>query len=284
MSYKPKNRKNILREKIFKKIFFKYFLPASIIVVLSIQIFNASFLKIENISFMNASYINENLLKEIIKEQISKKYFGIYNKNNFIFYPESKIEKELKAQEKRIKSVNIVYDNFFSRNIKIDIEERVAIYLYCENKKKDCYFIDKDGKIFAEFNSEETDTKKEDFLVFEVRKKEKVEMDRFWTYYKFEKIINLIEKIDNIGIKIVRVEKKDFEEIIFHTKNKTKIVINKNQDFLKIPRTLTRLSTREDLKIDKNKKDFVKKISYINLSFGEKVYVCFVGEICQKNH
>ena len=135
----------------------------------SIFFINAEFFAVKNIDFTNTKNTDASYLRGIAKESLEGKYFELYNKSNFIFYPESFIESELLRQEKRIKSVNISYAGF-SGDIEIDVEEKQAAFLYCpegdKKKESSCYFMEQDGKIFTKFNQEETGVLKKDFLVF----------------------------------------------------------------------------------------------------------------------
>lgn len=268
---------------MLKKIFFKYILPIVVIFISSIFLVNADFFAVKDLSFVNTKNTDRIFLAGIAKESMEGKYFGLYNKNNFLFYPESEIENSLKEQEKKIKSVNISYSGW-TGNIEIDVEEKAAAYLYCAEKKEKCYFMESDGKIFTEFIQSETGILKKDFLVFVEKIKDKNIPAEFLPEAEFEKIIALIGEIKNISLEIKKVEKKEFGEIVFSTKNGSKIIITEKQDFSKIPDTLVKLSSRKSLKIDKNKKDFAQGFAYMNLSFGESIYVCILGEECENNY
>jgi len=283
MSYKPKKRNKHLLEKKIKKIFFRFFLPAVVIFVSSVFLFNAHFLAVKNISFVNTKNIDKSFLEGVIREAMEGKYFGLYNKNNFIFYPETKVENAIKSQEKRVKSVDISYSGF-SGNIEIDIEEKKPVYLYCVGKKEKCYFAEFDGKIFTEFSQKETGIPKKDFLILTEKPKDKKIPERFLEEEDFQKVIALVAELETLPIKIQKIEKRDFGEIILKTKNNTKIIINTEQDFSKIPKTLKKVSIKKDLKINKIKKDFPKDLKYINLSYGESVFYCVAGELCQNNY
>jgi hypothetical protein len=138
-----------------------------VVIVFTASIFfvNADFFRIKSTNFVNIQNSDMSYLLGIFNESIEGKYFGLYNKNNFLLYPESKAEEKLLEVEKRIKSADISYSSF-SGDIEVDIKEKTAVFLYCVNKKTDCYFMEKNGQIFVEFNQTETDILKSDFLVF----------------------------------------------------------------------------------------------------------------------
>ena len=269
---------------MLKKIFFRYFLPAIIIFISSIFIFNAKFLSVGEISFINSKNIDTSFLYSILKESLDGKYIGLYSKKNFIFYPETYLEENLKKADKKIKSLKISYKGF-SRDIEIDIEKKKEEFIFCtKNEKEKCFFMEESGKIFTEFKQLETETLKKDFLKFIEISKNKNIPEFILEEKGFKKVLELIKELKKTNLEIKKVEKRKFGEMVFYTKNNSKIVFQMNQDFSKIPETIEKLSIKKDLKISKTEKDFEKKIEYLNLSFGENIFYCLEGEECKSNY
>lgn len=297
MVYISKKRRKYLIEQKFKKIFFRVFLPIFIFFLFSIFFMNANFMKIKNIEVLGNKYVVKENINNIIDQIISEKYFGIYNKNNFLYYPENKIVRSLYSEEKRIKEIDISYSNYM-QNIKVNITEKKPEYLFCFNKV-DCFFVEKNGEIFTKFNKEKTEKKESGFIVFEdlffgfeeLDKEEEVESivnyetyKRVYRYSDFTNITKLIKLLEKDNLLIKRVVRDENSNFILFTKSNKKILVKYNQDFEKVPSTLKTLSQKKVFKVDKFKKDFISDLVYIDLTYQDYIFYCQKKSECQKNY
>ena len=98
--------------------------------------------------------IDEDDLKYFINQKLSGNYLYLFSRANNFIYPKKEIYNGLIFNFPRIETLEISKDGF--NKLKINIKERVGVYLYCgeivpEEKKdvgENCYFINDAGYIF----------------------------------------------------------------------------------------------------------------------------------------
>jgi len=261
-------------EKKVKKFIFLYFFPAFISFVLLIFLFNSDLLSIKkiNIKINDNKYIDKKEIFQDIENILNEKYWGIFSKRNYIFYPSYELEEKILAKYIEIENIDLSW-GVFLENIDIVVKEEKSEYLYCINmQKKECYDVSKNGKLF--YKSEWKEKKKKLVLM----SKEKLDQgDVFFNSLtekeKIISIINFIEKTKKIKVEYFIKKNKYF--YILKLENGVKVLLN--SDFVK-----------EDviLKINKilNQKDFEwKKINYIDLSLKSRLSYCVRGDVCENN-
>ena len=278
MVYRSKKAKKKLLEKKIKKFFFKIFIPICLFFIGTIFFFNMDFFRLENIKVSGLSPFENLEIKQNILDKNKEKYWGIYKKDNFIFYPESDIKKEIYKNEK-VKSVDISYFKNL-KNIEVNIEKKKTEHIYCIKDEK-CFFMESDGVVFTEFNQEETSVEKKDFLVFFEDVTEKREF--FLEKEMFYKIKKLKDDFFKKKLEVLKIEKRDFGEMIFYLRGGTKIIFLKDQDFSKILKSLEKILAKKTFRINKTLKSFPENILYINFSYGETILYCLKEEGCENN-
>ncbi|MCK4520376.1 FtsQ-type POTRA domain-containing protein [Candidatus Parcubacteria bacterium] len=134
--HRIKRKKSLLKNKFF----WIGILVLAIVVLLSYFLFFHSFFKIDKIEISG----NEKLKTEQIENLIEK------NKNIFLFNTEKNKNKIL---ENFPEVVEIYIEKDFPRSIKIQVEERKPVAVFCQNQEY--FFIDKKGIVYekAESNS-----------------------------------------------------------------------------------------------------------------------------------
>lgn len=262
-----------------KRIFFRFLIPLFVFFLGVIFLLNSHFLSIKNIEIVGNKNVITRDIKNGMESILSDRYFGLYNKNNFLFYPEDDLEKNILSNQK-IKSVDISYKDF-KGNLLVEVIEKVPKFLYCI-KNDICFFMEGDGKIFTEFNEHETEIKKEDFFVF--WEGAAIGTENFLEEKDFLRVYNLVLEMESIDLKVSSLEKREFNELVMHMSNETKIIFSLHQDFLKIIESVKKISSKKSLKINKEDKDFSSDVVYINMSYGENIFYCLVGEGCEENY
>ncbi len=220
-------------------------------------------------------------MEDFIRQELAGRYFSLFDKDNYLFYPEGRLEDNLKQGFREVKEVEIFYDDFFSRKLRVEIKERKPKFLFCLKKDK-CFFMEEDGYVFSKLPPEELKVKK-NFIVFLTERDSKV--PQFYLEEKeFTKLRTLIMDLYNLGLKIVKVVSLKNEEILLKTKSGASLVINLKGEVSKIPDILKKASLKDDLKIDYQKKDFKNRVDYVNLTFKNRIYYCMGGDVCQSNY
>ena len=267
--YKKEIFKKRLEKKIKKFLFF-YFFPFFLVFDIFLFIFNSHFLAIKKIDIV-AKGFDLKQKKEIRKEIgniLNERYYHLFNKDNYIFYPKDFIIKKLKKEYKEIKNIDIKNEKWFSK-IQINIEERKVENFYCQSEKKiNCYAVDKDGYIFK--NIKLAKNAKNIFLSKDILNIGSKFFNSDEENKKIKKLILFLKekKIENNFL--IKPNKYFY---IFKLKNNTKIIFNSDisEDDFK-------------LKINKflEKKNF-KNIAYLDISLRDRIDYCEKGEVCEGN-
>lgn len=277
MAILSEKRKKILLKKNIRKYFFLGFFPLFFLIIFFIYVLNSNFLKIKQLEIVGNNFVNEIEIKKIVLKQVQNKYLFLINKNNILIYPEQKIKKEILKNIPYIQQVKISRINFLD-GLKIKIIERNPEYLFCL-KNNYCFFLEKEGYIYSLFNQKKTNIKKEDFIRFYGN----LINNRFFLIKEEMNQINwLIKNIKNKNLEINSIKKTDHLFVI-KIEGNTKIIFLKNQNIKDVFNIFSQILKQEDFKINKENHKFKKDIAYINLSFGNKVFYCFFGDVCDVN-
>jgi hypothetical protein len=227
--------------------------------------------------------IQKEDLKRETDQVLGQSYFGLYHKDNFLFYPEGEIKKRILEKFKKISEIKISYQGFLSDDIKLVIKEKEAAFLYCRHSDQKCFFMEKNGQIFSEYKEAEVNKSRKEFLVFTDLKSETIP-NFFLEEKDFTKLRSFLLDFEREDLKIVRVFRTGDDEYLLETKSGAVLIVLSNQDFNKIIEVFRKINIKDDLKIDRKKKDFKKAVAYINFSFGDTVFYCMHGDQCQNNY
>ncbi len=227
---------------------------------------------INKVVISGGSTIYDERILKYARKELAGKYFGLFNKDNAFIYPKKQLENKILEQYKRILDVNIYADGMNS--IIINVSERIPKYIYCgenipesDSEIGQCYFLDSTGYIFSKAPYFSGDV----FFKFYGSVKD-VNDSPIGSYFldkqDFKKTNLLREGIDGLGIPLVMFEIKTEGDYVFYMKEGGKILFNKNQEYGGVLDNL-----------DSALKDILslnKKINYIDLRFGNKVFYKFV--------
>lgn len=100
----------------------------------------------------NANVTSEEI-QRISDDILNSKYLGVFSKRNAFLYPRRTIEATLIETYPRISAVGIETESFEILNIKV--KERVAVSVWCAAVQ--CYLVDENGYIFAEYHQSRSD-------------------------------------------------------------------------------------------------------------------------------
>lgn len=109
---------------------------------------------IKKIVVVGNTNVTSEEIQRIGDDILNSKYVGLFSKRNALLYPKDKIERTLLQTYPRISAVGIETESFEILNIKI--KEREAVSIWCAAIQ--CYLVDKDGYIFAEYHEKLGDT------------------------------------------------------------------------------------------------------------------------------
>lgn len=137
-----------LRDKRRKRLIqiFVFYIGAGLILAVSlVLLLRIDWFKIKSVEVAGNSVESSKNISDITKAQLSGHYLYFIPKSNFLLYPRRSLKGELLNSFKRFEAVDVSYEG--DNTLLVDVEERKPLWLWCEDK--DCYFMDKDGYVFA---------------------------------------------------------------------------------------------------------------------------------------
>ncbi len=262
-------RKKRLEKKIKNILFFKIF-PSVFLFSIFVLFFNSDYLSIKknDIDIKNKKYLDQKKIDEIVNSILNEKYYNIFSKKNYLFYPKNEIKNKLKDNFKELKSVEIKNGDYFN-NIILNLEEEKRNYIFCKSKKESqCFEVSSEGFIFKKIKYKTSSN-----LIL-ISNNYNLGDNFFESQKKKEKIFEIINFLNNIKKeKVVFLSKPDNYFYILELKNNLKIIIRSN-------------FKKDDIILKINKffsKIKYKNLSYINFTLKNRISYCEKGEICEKN-
>jgi len=254
------DKKKILkRKRAFRiKLYFSFLLLALLLLGIFYLAAYSSLFRIKDILISNNKFLtNEEVLMSLKQKVLSTSFGGQAGFENLLAWPSG----EVTISDPAVLNVNIEKE-WLSRTIKIKVSERERFAIWCNSQANVCYWIDKQGFIFADAPVTEGSLV---FTIFDMSDLNlfmgsRVEEDRF-----AGNLISILENFYKTGFEVKKITfDRGLEEIHIETidgpvfRFSTRFDSSKNIDLLK------------DLIKDLN----FKKIEYIDLTVdGNNVYI-----------
>lgn len=140
-----KSSRRIWRRKIFE-IGSLLICSLLLAIVYSGVVFQNDDYLLSKVEIRGNKFLDTKSLFEIIKNELSGRYYGIYPKNNFLIFPKQKIGEELVSKYARLDNVSIEREGL--KKIIVKITEKEPKYIWCAKERVDCYFMDAGGLLF----------------------------------------------------------------------------------------------------------------------------------------
>jgi hypothetical protein len=216
--------------------------------------------KIKYIEITGNDTLSTQEVEEMILKDLKGNYLKLFSRANILIYPKDRIYNDLKDNFKRIKEVEIKFDDLES--IRVNIKEREPQAVWCR-EEEDCYFLDNTGYIFDKAPLFSGNVYFKYYGNLEEDKKT-ILGKMFLNEDQFEKNSWLLNKLedDNLSLKqLVVLENGDYE-IWFAGEGK--IIFNPSQDFEELLENIQTILNSEELQ--------GKKFEYIDLRFGNRIF------------
>lgn len=200
------------------------------------------------------------------EEFLSGSYLLIFPRDNIALFPRRRLESALRERFPRLKEVAVRRESFTS--IKISVEERDEKALWCESESlSSCYFLDEGGFVFAQAPSFTGDV----YLRFYGALSSTTALRaRFLDDSSFQRLFFFLEQVKKIGIiprsVAYRQEDNDFE---VRDSFGVSILLQKSDEYNDTFSNLETAYSSEELR------GRWKKLSYVDLRFGNKAYFKF---------
>ncbi len=231
-------------------------------------LFYHQYFLIDNIVIKGAETIQEHKVYELVNRQLPKKRFFILNQNNLFSFSKRQAKNEVL---KKYYVENLKINKQLPRTIVVSFKEKTATAIWLEDDIY--YYIDNDFNIISKVETLEINT--DNYTVLTNAIKESSIADNGVTkkikigeeYLNFA--LQLAQKIKNTAIPnngILAINKAE-STINLNISNGPVIYFNVNNDLEKQFKFLTTLF-EETIKGEEN----LKKLQYIDLRFGDKIY------------
>ncbi|MHB9019492.1 MAG: cell division protein FtsQ/DivIB [Minisyncoccota bacterium] len=236
------DKKKILkRRRAFRiKLYFLFLLLALLVFGFFYLITYSSLFKIKDVLIENNKFLtNDEVLISLKQKVLSSSFGGQAGFDNLLAWPSG----EIKISDPAILNVNIKKE-WFKRIIRVEVNERERFAIWCNSGANTCYWIDKEGFVFADAPVTEGS------LVFTVFDKNdsnlflgsRIEEDRFVgnlisilnNFYKTEFEVKRI--VSDGALKELRVETLEGPTFIFSTRfdSSKNIALIKDLDLNKV--------------------------------------------------
>lgn len=212
------------------------------------------------------SVVSGEEIVSMVREEMAGKYLWLFRKDNSFLYPREMIKERILSEQKRISEADVYLNNLAS--LVVSVTERKPAYLWCgpeyseEENKKSCFFMDRDGYIFASAPYFSGDVFFEWYGPTE-EKSENPIGDRFLPYTEFKKLVSFREAISALGLKTTHLTTRADGDYALALKDSGSILFNSDQEFDALLGNL-------DSAIGALAK--YKELEYIDLRFGNKIF------------
>jgi len=246
-------RKILKRRRAFRiKLYFLFLLLALLLFGIFYLAAYSSVFNIKEILIQNNKFLtNEEILTGLRQNVLSTSFGGQAGFENLLAWPSGHI----KISNPAIMDVNIEKE-WFKRTIKVEVNERERFAIWCNSQTSVCYWIDKQGFVFADAPVTEGSLV---FTVFDLRESDlfigsRVEEDRF-----VGNLISILENFYKTGF--------DVKKIIFNDKLKEIHI-----ETLDGPTFFfsTRFDSSKNLGLIKDLD--LNKVAYIDLTVDDKIF------------
>lgn len=248
------------------KIFLWLFFTLSIIFGLSYWSGHHS-VTINKIQVSENQFIDESTLINDVENLISKRYFGLFAKKNFMLLPRDEIKKSILEDNIAISEVNLELQG--PNTLFIEIVEHKPKSKWCgfrsDAELDNCYLVNGAGLIYSADDMFDPYDLIRLFGVFE--SEENIIGQKYTETETYQNLINFVEGLREMEITTVFVETLDDETYTVQTLDGPHLLISTYNEF---DQTLDNLETVVDSE-DINPAQF-KNLEYIDLRFGNRVY------------
>lgn len=144
---KSKNKSSIKNRRQKKSIFLLvvfYFMLTIFLGGFVYILFFSTSLQISSIEIIGSKNIEKQLILDKVSAELSGEYLGYIKKNNLLLVKNRKIEKEILAQFKDLRNVEI--SRKFPNSLNVKVVERISELILCGNDS--CFIIDENGQAY----------------------------------------------------------------------------------------------------------------------------------------
>jgi cell division septal protein FtsQ len=227
--------------------------------------------KISDISVNGNGSVPEKDIQDFVQNKLNENFVFVFARDNIILCPRIAIERGLMNQFKKLNSASVGFSGL--NKINISVTDRVEAGLWCAglptDSKKQCYFLDSNGFIYAEAPAFSGNPFPEYFGLI---KDENPIGDSYFDAIKFEQISALFDGVKNLGFSPVDFLVDENGEYQVDLSGGGRINLNDSQSFSD---SLVKLKALVDNGYIKTDATSLSKLNHIDLRYGNKVHFDF---------
>jgi hypothetical protein len=236
-----------------------------VLVILAIFLSRLSNLQIKNVVVMGAAATGEDVVREKVRETLSGHYLWLVPHSNALLYRKGKIESVLREEFPRFSNIDISLSGL--ETLEISVTEREPFALYCAGSEL-CWFVDREGFIFSVAPSFS------DGVYFVYNQGEFIGEPlgkHFLNPQEFMNLSQFIEALHSLGFKPLSLSLRGKDRIL-KLESGGEVIWGGESD---LGRTLNNLESFLNSPAIKSEKDFLNRISELDLSTEDKVFYKF---------
>jgi cell division septal protein FtsQ len=236
---------------LFKQKTFWFIVFSISAILVSFFLFFFVFFQTKEIIVKGENILNGREIQEEIKENLERKLLFLKTKNIFLI-DKKEIEEKIKRRFNMISKAKISLK--LPQTIEVYVEERIPVAIVCNEI---CYFLDKEGVVFANKDQETSN-----FLKIFLKGKEVLKIQDKIEKKILDSIFEFKDKLkEEFNIEVEKVEFFSPEKLIFFTNEGWQIIVNITDDlnwqFVKL-----RVLLEREIPADRR-----KNLDYVELRF-----------------
>lgn len=220
--------------------------------------------QIRSVVVEGADLTGREFVRNTVEELLSQRYFLVAPKSHVWLFPRLRIKKDLEVLPAVLDAkVNI---DVSSRILNIKLTERKHEYVWCQNVGVKCFYMDRDGLVFAPAPVFEGSA----FLRFYGQIDESNSIGK--TYLgkvEMENIVFFLKDIDKLGLRPIEVDIKNLREVHVTLFGGTDLIVSLERPMDTVASNLKTIIQSVDFEKDSGGID---NLSYLDLRYGTKAY------------
>ncbi len=226
-------------------------------------------IRIHEVSVAGTEIIDTEAVSAAVQEGLSGYYFYLVPKNNFLVYPNGKIERALAEQFPRLSHINLSLSG--SQALMVDAIEREPFALYCMAVDSNtCYFVDKEGFVFDFAPSFSAGV----YFVYTKEDFTDPLGEALLPTAEFQSLSTFVSGLPSLGLNSLSLQIREGEYRL-NLKNGGKVLWPREADLAHIFSNLESFLKSPEIK---SQPDFLEKISTLDLRTENKVFYTFREE------
>ena len=270
MAYTPqRKKKNNIHKVVLVLAGFSLFVITTLF-GLFVLLMNQSFVRMHVIEVKGVSDIGKDkLISETIELMNTRDGWGIPG-DNFFLVDTDFLEKEIRTRYSVIDTIKVSKKS--STRLEIDAIERTGVYSFCTDAGV-CNLVDPEGVLFKDNNAASSTDALVTFYSAETKKLG----DSYLEPAQFKALTIFLDSLISRNLVVNKVWSSQENVVILELISGTKLLVKKSENYDDVYTNIVHLQTIEEFKD-------ITAIDYINLRFGNKVFYCLEGAVCQDNY